>query len=57
MVQNIFAKAEDVGSISEPTPVLLPGRAHGQRSLAGCIQSMGCKQVGDDLATKQRQPL
>ena len=34
MVQNIFAKAEDVGSISEPTPVLLPGQSHGQRSLA-----------------------
>ena len=55
MVQNIFAKAEDVGS--EPTPVLLPGQSHEQRSLAGYIQSMGCKQVGHDLATKQRQPL
>ena len=57
VVQNIFAKAEDVGSVSEPTPVLLPGQSHGQRSLAGYIQSMGCKQVGHDLATKQRQPL
>ena len=57
VVQNIFAKAEDVGSISEPTPVLLPGQSHGQRSLAGYIQSMVCKRVGHDSATKQRQPL
>ena len=24
-----------------PTPVLLPGKSHGQRSLVGCSQSMG----------------
>ena len=35
-------------------PVSLPGKAHGQRSLAGC-SPWGCKRVGHDLATKQWQ--
>ena len=47
MVKNPPANAGDLGSIPElgrapgggngqPTPVLLPGKSHGQRSLAGC---------------------
>ena len=38
----------------QPTPVFLPGKSHGQRSLAG-YRSWGCKRVGHDLARK-RQP-
>ena len=37
------------------TPVFLPGKSHGQRSLASYIQSMGLQKVGHDLVTKQRQ--
>ena len=33
----------------QPTPVLLPGKSHGQRSLAGC-SPWGCR-VGQDWAT------
>ena len=57
MVKNPPAKAGDArGSIQfldqedplgeemEPTPVFLPGVSHGQRSLAGCIQSMGLQE-------------
>ena len=37
----------------QPTPVFLPGKSHGQKSLAGC--SPRChKGVGHDLATKQQ---
>ena len=32
----------------QPTPGLLPGEPHGQRSLAGYIQSMGLQRVGCD---------
>ena len=39
----------------QPTPVLLSGTTHGQRSLAGYI-SWDCKRVGHDLATKPQQP-
>ena len=28
----------------QPTPVFLPGKFHGQRSLEGCMQSVGCKE-------------
>ena len=34
-----------------PTPVLLPGKSHGQRSLVGC-SPWGCKRVGYDLVSK-----
>ena len=34
-----------------PTPVLLPGDAHGQRSLIGCMQSMGSQRVDRNWAT------
>ena len=34
-----------------PTPVLLPGKSHGWRSLEGCMQSMGSLRVGHDWAT------
>ena len=39
----------------EPTPVFLPGKSHGQRNLAGYIQSMGSLRVRHDLATKQQR--
>ena len=39
------------------TPVFLPGKSHGQRSLAGYSQSMGSQRVGPDLATKQLQEI
>ena len=39
----------------QPTPVFLPGKSHGQRSLvAGGLQSMGSKRVGHNLAIKQQ---
>ena len=38
----------------QPTPVFLPGKAHGQGSLAGS-SSRGSQRVGHDLATKQQQ--
>ena len=34
-----------------PTPVLLPGKSHGWRSLVGCMQFMGSLRVGHDRAT------
>ena len=34
-----------------PTPVLLPGKSHGQRSLVGCSQSVGSLRVRHDWAT------
>ena len=37
-----------------PTPVFLPGKPHGQRSLVG-YSPWGCKKVGRDLVTKQQQ--
>ena len=37
----------------QPTPVFLPGKPHGQRSLVGC-SPWGCKRVRHDLATKQQ---
>ena len=47
MIKNLPASAADVGLIPgggkipwrrkwQPTPVSLPGKSHGQRSLAGC---------------------
>ena len=38
----------------QPTPVFLPGRSHGQRSLAGC-RPWG-RRVGHDSATKPPPP-
>ena len=38
----------------QPTPVSLPGRSHGQRSLVG-YSPWGCKRAGHDLATKPQQ--
>ena len=37
----------------QPTPVFLPGKSHGQRSLAGYIQSMGLQKIGHDLGTSR----
>ena len=36
------------------TPIFLPGKSHGQRSLAG-YSPWCCKRIGHDLATKQQQ--
>ena len=38
------------------TPVFLPGKSHGQRSLAG-YSPWGCKRVGFNLETKQEQTM
>ena len=38
----------------QPTPVLLPGKSHGQRSLVG-YSPWGCKRVRHSLATKPEQ--
>ena len=57
------ANAEDMGSISgvgkipwsrkwQPIPVVLPGKSHGQRRLAGC-SPWGTKGIEQDLETKQ----
>ena len=35
----------------QPTPVFLPGKSHGHRSLAGCSPG-GCKRVRQDLKTQ-----
>ena len=48
-----------VGKISwrrkwQPTAIFLPGKSHGQRSLAG-LQSMGLQRTGHELVTKQQQ--
>ena len=54
MVKNLPANARDAGSIPawlrkvprrrkwQPTPVFLPGKSHGQRSLAGYCP-LGCR--------------
>ena len=38
----------------QPTPIFLPGKSHGQRSLAG-YSPWGCEREGQDLLTKQQQ--
>ena len=38
----------------QPTPVFLPGKSHGQRSLA-CYSPWGRKRVGHNLVTKRQQ--
>ena len=38
----------------QPTPVFLPGKSYGQRSLVG-YRPWGCQRVGHDLVTKQQQ--
>ena len=59
------AEVRDAGSIPgsgrfpwrrawQPTPVFLPGKSHGQRSLVD-YSPWGPKRVGHILATKQRQ--
>ena len=40
----------------QPTPVFLPGKSHGQRSLAG-HSSWSLKRVGHELVTKQREEI
>ena len=40
----------------QPSPVFLPGKSHGQRSLEG-HSPQGHKRVRHDLATKQQQKL
>ena len=63
MVKNLPAKQEIrfdpwVGKMPwrrkwQPTPVFLPGRFHGQRSLVG-YSPWGSQRVRHDLMTKQR---
>ena len=62
MAKNLPANAEDMGLILgsgrdawrrkwQPTPVFLPGKTHGRRSLAGC-SPWSRKRVRHDLATE-----
>ena len=46
---------DTLGRKWQPTPVFLPGKSHGLRSLAG-LQPSGCKESRHELATKQQQP-
>ena len=39
---------------TQPTPVFLPRKSHGQRSLGG-YSIWNCRRVGHDLVTKQQQ--
>ena len=63
-IKNVSANTGDVGLIPtvrktpwrrkwQPTPVFLPGKSHGQRSLVGYCP-WGRKRVRYDLATKQQ---
>ena len=59
--KNLLASAEDPWVRKflwrrkrQPTPVFLPGKSHGQRSLAG-YSPWGCKIVRHDVETKQQQ--
>ena len=62
IVQNLPVCVGDSGLIPgsgrspgekwQPTPVFLPGKSHGQRSLAG-YRPWGLKRVRHDLVTKQ----
>ena len=65
VVKNLPANAGDhgfhtwVGKIPwrrkwQPTPVFLPGKSHGQRSLVG-HSPWGHKRIGHSLVTKQQQ--
>ena len=40
----------------QPTPIFLPGKSHGQKSLVG-YSPWGGKAVGHDLATNQQQKI
>ena len=64
-VKNLPANAGDVSLIpglgrspgdgnGKCTPVFLPGKSHGQRSLVDC-SSWGHKRVRHDLATKNKR--
>ena len=65
MVKNPPANAGDASSTPglgrslgegkwQPTPVVLPGKSHGQRSLVD-YSPWGRKRVRNDLVTKQQQ--
>ena len=62
-VKNLPANAGDVFDLWvrkiswrrqwQPTPAFLPGKCHGQRSLADYSPKI-CKRLGHNLATKQK---
>ena len=64
VVKNLPASVGDMSSIPgskipwrrkwQPTPVFLPGKFHGQRSLVGYIQLYGVARVRQNLATTQQ---
>ena len=59
VIKHLLANAGDSGVILrsgrwQPLPVFLPGKSHGQRSLAG-YSPWGHKRVRHDIATKQQQ--
>ena len=66
MVKSTLTNSGDMGPIDpwagkipwrkkwQPTPVVLPGESHGQRTLVG-YSSWGLKRVRQDLATTEQQ--
>ena len=58
MVKNPPANAGDMGLIpgSGRSPVFLPGKLYGQRSLSG-YSPQGLKRVGLNLGTEQQQTM
>ena len=57
-IQNLaqgYSNPDSVwGRKKRPTPVFLPGKSHGQRSLTG-YSPWGCKRASHNLAIKQQQ--
>ena len=49
---NAWARKVPWRKKRQPTPVFLPGKSHGRRSLAGC-SPRGCERDRQDLATQQ----
>ena len=66
LVKNEFTNAGDLDSVPgwgrfpwrrkwQPTPVVLPGKSHGQREEAGARKFKVSQRVGEDLATEQQK--
>ena len=51
---SISGSGRSAGRKWQPTPVFLPGKSHGHRSLVGC-SLWGRRRAEHDLVTKQQQ--
>ena len=67
-VKDLPANAEDAGDMGsipgwgrspkwQPSPVFLPRKSRGQRSLAGYIQSMGSQRVRHNRGTEPKHDI